>query len=214
MTARRTPWKRPMDLLLASLLLVLCSPLLLAIAAAVWLDSRGPVLYRQERIGRNGKPFTLLKFRSMTLSPDEGRHRELAEAWFRGDEAVRGYKSMADPRVTRVGRFLRRTSLDELPQLINVLRGEMTLVGPRPAIRYELELYRPDYYRRQLVPPGITGLWQVSGRDRLTAPEMMALDLRYADECSPWLDLKILALTASALFYDWRGSVPAHGSGV
>lgn len=128
--ARRTPWKRPMDLLLAGALLILCSPLFLLIAAAVWLDSGSPVLYRQERIGRNGKPFTLLKFRSMFRSPDERRHRELAEAWFRGDDSVRGYKSMADPRVTRVGRFLRRTSLDELPQLINVLRGEMSLVDP------------------------------------------------------------------------------------
>jgi lipopolysaccharide/colanic/teichoic acid biosynthesis glycosyltransferase len=136
----------------------------------------------------------------------------LAEAWFRGEESVRGYKSIPDPRVTGVGRFLRRTSLDELPQLINVLRGEMTLVGPRPAIRYELDHYRPHYFKRQSVPPGITGLWQISRRDHLTAPEMMALDLRYAQECSPWLDLKILALTAPALFSDWLGGASAQRS--
>src|SRR5438445_1496378 len=127
----------------------------------------------------------------------------MTAGWFRGDDRVRGYNSIPNPRVTRMGRLLRRTSLDELPQLFNVLRGEMSLVGPRPAIGYELAHYAPWYFERLRVLPGITGLWQVSGRDRLTASEMMALDVRYVRQRSLWLDMKILAKTGPAVMADW-----------
>ena len=195
--------KRPMDLLVGSLLLVIASPIMVALALLIKLDSAGPVFYRQNRVGRAGRPLRLLKFRSMSVGEADGQHRALTAGWFRGDDRVRGYKSLPDPRVTRMGRVLRRTSLDELPQLFNVLSGEMSLVGPRPAIEYELAHYLPWYFERLRVLPGITGLWQVSGRDRLTAAEMMALDVQYVEKCSPWLDIKILALTGPALVADW-----------
>jgi len=123
---------------------------------------------------------------------------------------MRGYKSLVDGRVTRVGRLLRRTSLDELPQLLNVMRGEMSLVGPRPAIPYELALYLPWYFERQRVPPGMAGLWQVGRRDLLSADEMMKLDVRYVRECSLLLDLKILMLTAPTLLADWLRARPSQ----
>src|SRR5438552_2223397 len=142
----RMPWKRPLDLLVGGLILVIASPLIVALALLIKLDSPGPVLYRQNRVGRRGLPFTLLKFRSMGVGEADEQHRALTAGWFRGDDRVRGYKSIPDPRVTRMGRLLRRTSLDELPQLFNVLRGEMSLVGPRPAIGYELAHYAPWYF--------------------------------------------------------------------
>jgi lipopolysaccharide/colanic/teichoic acid biosynthesis glycosyltransferase len=196
-------WKRLLDMLAGSLLLVIASPIMVALALLIKLDSRGPVLYRQPRIGRAGRTFTLLKFRSMKVGEADDQHRVLTAGWFRGDDEVRGYKSLPDLRVTRMGRVLRRTGLDELPQLFNVLRGEMSLVGPRPAIEYELAHYRPWYFARLRVLPGITGLWQISGRDQLSAAEMMALDVKYVENCSPWLDIKILALTGPALAADW-----------
>jgi len=197
------PWKRRLDLLMGGLLLAIASPIMAALALLIKLDSPGPVFYRQNRVGRAGRPFTLLKFRSMGVGEADAQHRALTAGWFRGDDRVRGYKSIPDPRVTRMGRLLRRTSLDELPQLFNVLRGEMSLVGPRPAIDYELAHYLPWYFERLRVLPGITGLWQVRGRDRLTATEMMALDVQYVESCSLWLDIKILALTGPALAADW-----------
>jgi lipopolysaccharide/colanic/teichoic acid biosynthesis glycosyltransferase len=197
------PWKRPLDLLIGGLLLAIAIPIMAGLALLIKLDSPGPVFYRQKRVGRMGLPFTLLKFRSMGVGEADERHRALTAGWFRGDDGVRGYKSLRDVRVTRIGHVLRRTSLDELPQLFNVLRGEMSLVGPRPAIEYELAHYLPWYFERLRVLPGITGLWQISGRDRLTAAEMMALDLLYVKNGSPWLDIKILALTGPALVGDW-----------
>ena len=200
---KRVPRKRLLDLLIGGLVLAIASPIMAALALLIKLDSPGPVFYRQDRVGRAGLPFTLLKFRSMGVGEADEQHRALTAGWFRGDDRVRGYKSLPDPRVTRMGRVLRRTSLDELPQLFNVLLGEMSLVGPRPAIDYELAHYLPWYFERLRVLPGITGLWQVSGRDRLTAGEMMALDVQYVQKCSPWLDLKILALTGPTLVADW-----------
>ncbi len=200
--------KRAFDICVTLLVLILCSPLLLAIAIAVRLSSRGPILFRQQRIGQYGKAFTFLKFRSMYADNDHSEHREyvtklIAQAEEDGRPLHNGngvYKITNDKRVTRVGGFLRRTSLDELPQLINVLVGDMSLVGPRPPIPYELAAYQTWHRRRVLeVKPGITGLWQVTGRSRVKFDEMVRLDLRYATTWTPWLDLKILIRTPMAV---------------
>lgn len=173
--------------------LVLISPLLAVIAVAIRLDSPGPVIFRQERVGRDGRGFTMLKFRTMSADAEVRRH-EL-------DNDCDGilFKSRCDPRVTRVGRVLRRYSLDELPQLVNVVRAQMALVGPRPALLSELHQYDGDTRRRLAVTPGLTGLWQVSGRSDLPWEEAVRLDLDYVDNWSLALDLRILARTASAV---------------
>ena len=193
------PWKRLMDIVLGGGTLLLMLPIMLLIGVAIALDSGRPILFRQMRIGRDGKPFVMYKFRSMRCDSNDDVHRAAAAAWFAGTPAPFGYKLREDRRITRVGRLLRATSLDELPQLFNVLRGDMSLVGPRPAIPYELSLYEESFFERQTVRPGITGLWQVMGRDRVAAAEMMLLDRRYIKECSPGLDLKILLLTFPAV---------------
>ncbi len=183
--------KRAMDVLVSTLGLVLLSPLLLLIAAAIRLDSHGSVLFRQTRVGRDGRPFTCYKFRSMVEGADEER-----EALLDQNEATGPiFKMRNDPRLTRVGRWLRRASLDELPQLWNVLRGDMSLVGPRPAMPEELAGYQPWHRRRLEIAPGLTGLWQVSGRSELTFDEMVMLDLYYAENWSIGLDLRILLRT-------------------
>ena len=193
-------WKRPLDLSLGVLLAILAAPLILALALFVAMESRGPVFFRQERVGRLGTTFRMWKIRTMYVRCDDAPHRQAAAAWFAG-QAGSGdrYKTLSDPRITRVGRVLRKTNLDELPQLLNVLRGDMSLVGPRPAIAYELAHYEPAYMERFQVRPGMTGLWQVTRRDRLSAREMMTLDTRYVRQASLWLDLKIILLTAPAL---------------
>ena len=192
-----------LDVLFALALLIVSLPLLIAIAVAIKLDSPGPVLFGQRRIGRNREPFTVLKFRSMAAHASSDAHRryiaELARAGEHGDGPK---KLTADPRITRVGAVLRRTSLDELPQLINVVRGQMSLIGPRPAIAYELEHYEPWHLERFQVPPGLTGLWQVSGRYRLDFHQMLALDVEYARSVSPLLDAKILLRTPLSLVRD------------
>ncbi len=190
-------WKRPFDVTLAANLLLLTLPLFLLIALLIRLEGGGPAFFRQERVGRLGARFRIWKFRTMGLGAGDAPHRQAAQAWF-GAEPCFGslYKDDRDRRVTKVGRVLRRTDLDELPQLLNVLRGEMSLVGPRPAIPYELELYQPEYFVRQLVRPGMTGLWQVTDRVRVSAARMMALDALYVDEASLLLDLRILGQTA------------------
>jgi exopolysaccharide biosynthesis polyprenyl glycosylphosphotransferase len=193
--------KRVTDLLGATVGLVLLAPLFALIAIAVRVDSPGPVLFGQERIGAGGRRFRLLKFRSMGDAVSESAHREFVLSMLREGQpavSVAGrpvYKLVGDPRVTRVGRILRRTSLDELPQLVNVLRGEMSLVGPRPPLPYELEEYDRWQYERLQVPPGMTGLWQVSGRNLLSYHEMCQLDIRYIAEWSLWLDLRIMIRT-------------------
>jgi lipopolysaccharide/colanic/teichoic acid biosynthesis glycosyltransferase len=192
-------WKRPLDVALGTLALVPASLLIGCLAVAVRIDSDGPAFFAQERVGAGGRVFRMWKLRTMRVRCDETPHRRTAAAWFAGQTVGDRYKTLEDPRITRLGRWLRRLNLDELPQLVNVLRGEMSLVGPRPAIPYELGHYRPDYFERLRVPPGITGLWQVTRRERLSAAEMMRLDARYVREASPWLDLKILVLTAPAL---------------
>ncbi len=192
-------FKRPVDLVLSISLLIVLAPLMALVAVVIRLDSPGPALFSQDRLGRDQRPFRMRKFRSMYAGNDDASHREAAANWFAAVPAPTGYKLRNDPRVTRVGRYLRRTNLDELPQLFNIIRGDMTLVGPRPAIGYELVHYSDWFYERFAVRPGVTGLWQVSGRDWVPADEMMRLDCEYVRRCSAWVDLKILALTLPAL---------------
>jgi exopolysaccharide biosynthesis polyprenyl glycosylphosphotransferase len=189
--------KRAMDVAGSAAALVVLSPLFLVIAAAVKLTSKGPALFRQERIGLEGKPFPFLKFRSMYCGTDHKIHEEYVSQFISGVEEIDGvYKIKADPRVTAVGRILRRTSLDELPQFLNVLMGHMSLVGPRPALQYEVDRYHVWHRRRYLsVKPGITGLWQVAGRSRTKFDEMVRLDLQYIRAWTIWLDIKILLRT-------------------
>lgn len=192
--------KRAIDVVAAALGLAVLSPLLLLIATAVRLESPGPALFRQVRIGKDGRPFEFFKFRTMTDGNDPGIHRSYVEKLItRPSEELKGdtgsFKIENDPRLTRLGRFLRRASLDELPQLLNVLAGEMSLVGPRPPLAYEVELYSDRAMRRLECTPGITGLWQVSGRCLTTFDEMVDLDIEYVDNWSLGLDMKILART-------------------
>ena len=188
-------FKSVFDRVVALMLVLLAAPVLLAIAVAVKVTSRGPVLFRQTRVGRGGGEFKMLKFRSMCADAEQ-RKAEL-EALSEGNGVQ--FKMKADPRITPLGRLLRRLSLDELPQLFNVLRGEMSLVGPRPPLPSEVAMYAADDTRRMLVKPGVTGLWQVSGRSDLTWEESVRLDLRYVDNWSISLDLLILAKTARAV---------------
>lgn len=187
---------RALDVLGALLLLIILSPLLLLVAAVIKIDSRGPVIYRQRRIGMRLKPFSVAKFRTMRVGVDAGAHRAHVEQMISGQEDTTPMaKLAADIRVTRVGSVLRRSSLDELPQLWNVLKGEMSLVGPRPPIQYEVDQYPPEAFRRFAVRPGVTGLWQVRGRSLLTFKQMIELDSEYVERRSLGLDLKILLLT-------------------
>lgn len=200
--------KRFIDVMGSAALLALCSPLFLTIALAVKLTSAGPIFFRQQRVGRYGKTFTFLKFRSMYMNNDVSVHKEFVTRMIAsgtGQEKRNGgepgvFKITNDKRITRVGKVLRRTSLDELPQFLNVLRGDMSLVGPRPPIPYELAAYQTWHRRRLLgVKPGITGLWQVLSRSSVQFDEMVRLDLRYASTWTPWLDVKILMRTPFAV---------------
>ena len=192
--------KKLIDITGSSLALLLFSPILMIIATAVKLTSEGPVFFKQERVGLNGEIFTFLKFRSMYTNSDHNGHKDYVKKLIKeGKDDVNApgvYKLRNDPRITPLGGLLRKTSLDELPQFINVLKGEMSLVGPRPPIPYECELYDIWHRRRLLsVKPGITGLWQVKGRSRTTFDEMVRLDLKYINEWSLWLDIKLLLQT-------------------
>ena len=196
--------KRPLDIVGALLAIVLFAPLMLVAALAVKLTSRGPVIFKQTRLGKSGVPFVFYKFRSMRADNDDRIHRDYVKVLISGDNASANqqdsstplYTIKDDPRVTRVGRFIRRTSIDELPQLFNVLKGDMSLVGPRPPLPYEAENYRSWHLRRVLdIKPGMTGLWQVEGRSKVTFDEMVRMDLRYIRGCSLPMDLRILAET-------------------
>jgi lipopolysaccharide/colanic/teichoic acid biosynthesis glycosyltransferase len=178
--------KRGLDLLIAAAAAVVTAPLMLVIAVAIWLEDRGPALLRQSRVGLDGEDFDLFKFRTMV--PDAHR---LGTGWLIAEH---------DPRITRVGRVLRKWSLDELPQVFNVLRGDMSIVGPRPTLRYQVEQYTPHQRRRLDVRPGITGWAQVQGRASLPWEERIELDVWYVEHRSPRLDLRILARTPLALF--------------
>ncbi|MDH5642122.1 MAG: sugar transferase, partial [Nitrospira sp.] len=194
--------KRVFDIVASSLLLTVLSPLFLVLACLVKFSSPGPVIFRQTRVGQKMKPFLMCKFRSMYANNDHGIHQHYV-SWFinssdktHGQEKHQVFKLTSDPRITPIGHILRKTSLDELPQLWNVLRGDMSLVGPRPPLWYELQQYKPWHRHRVLeAKPGITGLWQVTGRSRTTFDEMVRLDLRYARAQSLWMDIKILLMT-------------------
>ncbi|HEX5711811.1 MAG TPA: sugar transferase [Solirubrobacterales bacterium] len=195
--------RRLFDIVFATTLIVLFSPILIAVAVAVRLDSHGPSLFRQRRVGHREREFTLFKFRSMRLDADPRGHKEYVTALIKGaDGSANGdgegkdlYKLAVDNRITPVGRWIRKWSLDELPQLFNVLLGDMTLVGPRPAIPYEVAEYPNWYLQRFSVKPGLTGYWQVSGRNERTYEEMVRLDIEYAERRSLGLDLSILVKT-------------------
>ena len=196
--------KRALDIVGALAAILLFSPVMLVTALAVALSSRGPIIFRQKRLGRAGVPFTFYKFRSMRCNNDDSIHRKYVQSLIKGEHekinqqsaADPLYKLKADPRVTKVGHFIRKTSIDELPQLFNVLKGEMSLVGPRPPLPYEAENYRSWHLRRVLdIKPGITGLWQVEGRSKVSFDDMVRLDLRYIRSCSLSQDLRILAKT-------------------
>jgi lipopolysaccharide/colanic/teichoic acid biosynthesis glycosyltransferase len=196
--AARVPfWKRATDVIVSAAALVALSPLLLLAAALIKLVSPGGALFRQTRIGRGGRPFVLLKLRSMAAGSDPGVHRRHLAGLIGSDRPMS--KLAGDGRVFWLGRLLRRTCVDELPQLVNVLRGEMSLVGPRPCLPYEAEEYARWHSRRFDLAPGMTGLWQVSGKNRLSFPEMVRLDIAYARMLSPWLDMKILLKTPLAV---------------
>ena len=201
--------KRASDVIIASLALAILSPLWLLIALLIKLDSRGPALYKQERVGMDGRLFLFYKFRTMHAGTDDAQHREYQKRYITGDpnsnlgdDYKPAFKLKTDDRVTRLGRVLRKTSLDELPQLFNVMRGDMSIVGPRPPIPYEVEAYELWHRKRLDMKPGITGLWQVSGRNRLPFDEMVRMDLFYIENWSLLLDLKIVLQTLPVM---WRG---------
>jgi lipopolysaccharide/colanic/teichoic acid biosynthesis glycosyltransferase len=196
--------KRAIDIVGSAAALIACIPILYAIAIAIKTTSEGPVLFRQRRVGQYGARFTLLKFRSMQKGNDNSAHKAFVMKLIKSDESLESgaaggesvFKIVNDSRITRVGKCLRKFSLDELPQFYNVLKGEMSLVGPRPPLLYELKAYQPWHRRRILdFKPGITGLWQVSARSTVAFDEMVRLDLQYASSWSPWLDIKILLRT-------------------
>jgi exopolysaccharide biosynthesis polyprenyl glycosylphosphotransferase len=200
--------KRFSDIVISALAILLLVPLWMVVSILIKFGSRGPVIFRQERVGMDGRIFLCLKFRTMEAGADESIHRDIYRKNIEGvDEANAGDeerpvfgKVKDDPRVTRVGKWLRRSSIDELPQLFNVLRGDMSIVGPRPPIPYEVEEYDVWHRKRLDMKPGITGLWQVSGRNRLSFEEMVRIDLFYIENWSLWLDLKILLMTLPAIF--------------
>src|SRR5579872_59421 len=200
--------KRAIDIAGSLAGLILAAPAMLLIALAIKLTSKGPVLFKQVRLGQHGRKFTFLKFRSMYVNNDDKVHREYVAQFIIGSPGAaqaagdqqRVYKLTADPRITPIGRFLRKTSLDEVPQFLNVLWGDMSLVGPRPPVIYEFNRYDLWHKQRLLaVKPGITGLWQVDGRSRVTFDDMVRLDIRYARSWSLWLDIKILLQTPRAV---------------
>jgi len=209
MEARRGPRlvKRTLDIVGSLCALVVFSPLFVVIASVIKFTSKGPVFFRQTRVGQYGRKFTFLKFRSMKAASDQTVHKDYVKQLIAGQASGTAhngsnvlYKLTNDSRITRAGRFLRRTSLDELPQFFNVLTGEMSLVGPRPPIPYELQCYQPWHKRRLLsVKPGITGLWQVGGRNKLRFEEMVRMDLQYAHSWTVWKDIKILLKTPTAV---------------
>jgi lipopolysaccharide/colanic/teichoic acid biosynthesis glycosyltransferase len=202
--------KRAVDILGSLAGIIVSAPLLAVLCFVVRRTSAGPAFYRQERLGRDKQPFTLLKFRTMYINNDDRIHRQYVTSLLTEAEAPLGgqhglYKLEDDPRITKVGAWLRRLSLDELPQLFNVLSGEMSLVGPRPVLAWEAEMFGESEQRRFEVKPGITGLWQVRGRSRVSYREQLALDVEYVRRRSFALDLAILAGTVPALFR--RGTV-------
>jgi lipopolysaccharide/colanic/teichoic acid biosynthesis glycosyltransferase len=192
--------KRAFDIAASTLLLVALSPLLVAIMVMIKLSSPGPAILTQERVGQGGRVFGFLKFRSMYDDPDRTADIRFAQAYINGDGSATAraggiYKPAHDKRITPIGRWLRKTSLDELPQLLNILHGDMSLVGPRPSMPYEVEVYKPRHFRRLEVMPGLTGLAQINGRSSLPFEEIVSIDIEYIEQSSFWLDLQILLKT-------------------
>jgi len=204
-------WKRAADVVVSSLCLIILSPLMLLVALIIKGVSPGPVLFKQDRAGCGGRPFTMWKFRTMEVGADTSTHQEYVSKLIRSSGGNCKPKPMIklsnESRVIPLGQIFRRTYIDELPQLINVLRGEMSLVGPRPPILYELEEYQTWHYKRIDVVPGMTGLWQISGKNRLTFDEMMRLDIRYWRQQSLWLDARILLMTPLAIVSQVKDSM-------
>ena len=192
----------------SALILVAIAPLMFGVALAIRMSSPGPVFYTQQRVGYRGQQFPFFKFRSMHVNNDDQIHRDYTKQWItqnqahssEGEEVV--HKIVDDPRIFPVGKFIRRFSIDELPQLLNVLRGEMSLIGPRPALPYEVEVYNEWHRRRFEAPPGITGLWQVSGRNRLSFEEMIELDIDYLENWSMFRDIRILFRTVGVVLFE------------
>lgn len=204
--------KRAVDLAFSLCVVVFGLPFYLLLAVLIKLTSEGPVLYVQDRVGKDEYPFKLYKFRTMTTGNNDNAHRDFTKNFINGnakgqvdENGNRLFKITSDPRVTSIGKFLRRTSLDELPQFINVLKGEMTLVGPRPPLVYELPYYQEWHKNRLTVKPGLTGLWQVSGRSTVPFDEMVKLDIHYIENWSFLLDLKIILRTIPVMLFGRGG---------
>jgi len=197
--------KRSVDLILSIIALLMLSPLYLVIAAGIKLSSKGPIIYKQTRVGKNGQIFLFYKFRSMHTGLASTGHQEFVRKCIKGNLSKEGreigvFKIKDDPRIFKFGKFLRKTSLDEFPQLLNVLKGEMSLVGPRPCLPYEWKLYEDWHKKRLKILPGCTGLWQALGRNSVTFEEMVILDLYYISNVSLWLDFKIILKTFPVIF--------------
>lgn len=205
--------KRVLDVLITLLLLPIICPVMLVVAIFIHFDSSGPIFYRQKRTGQNGIEFDMLKFRSMYVNKDDTIHREAVKRYMNGDTlngdcyaTDTSYKLVNDPRVTRVGRIIRKLSIDELPQFFNVLRGEMSLVGPRPPLSYEVEEYSSRAHLRLFGKPGITGYWQVYGRSRVTFDEMVEMDIKYLHQQSILQDMKLIVLTVPVVILGRGGA--------
>lgn len=204
--------KRLMDLTITLLLSPFLAVVMGITALLIRLDSKGPVLFRQKRVGENGVEFECLKFRSMYVDSDDAAHRAAVQQFMSGQlidngtGAVNRYKLNGDRRITRVGKFIRKTSIDELPQFFNVLRGEMSLVGPRPPVPYEVEFYSERARLRLSSKPGLTGTWQVYGRSRVTYEEMLEMDIGYLQQQSLWQDLKLIVLTVPVMVFARGGA--------
>jgi undecaprenyl-phosphate galactose phosphotransferase len=200
-------FKRIFDIMASFFMMLLLSPMFILVAALIKIDSKGPVFFKQERIGKNGKKFKMLKFRSMYVNNDSSIHKEYVTNLIKnGAKDSSGvYKLMDDPRITRVGKFIRKWSLDEFPQLENVFIGEMSLVGPRPPLQYEVENYDEWHKRRLSVNPGMTGLWQISGRNKIGFEDMVLLDIYYVENWTIWLDLQILLKTIPVVLFKRDG---------
>jgi lipopolysaccharide/colanic/teichoic acid biosynthesis glycosyltransferase len=198
-------YKRPLDIVLGVLLLIVSAPVFALTALLVKISSKGPVFFRQERLGKDEAPFLVFKFRTMHADVDSTPHQEYFKRYLKGETAPGAdanlFKLRHDPRITPVGGMLRRLGLDELPQLLNVIRGDMSLVGPRPPLAYEVEHYTPRHRKRLLIKPGITGLWQVRGRDVVDFETMIDMDLEYIERQSLPLDLGIVIATVPALLW-------------
>ena len=190
--------KRVFDVVMSLAALLLLSPVIMLVAAAIRLDSPGPIVFRQTRLGKNGRPFTFYKFRSMYHRSDSSVHQRFVKGLINGD-TTNTYKLSSDKRITSVGQFIRKTSIDELPQFLNVLKGDMSLVGPRPPIPYEVAEYKDWHHRRLDVLPGLTGMWQVRGRSLVSFDEMVAMDIAYVEQRSLALDLSLILQTIPAV---------------